>query len=133
MNKFIWLVLSFIISFFAQSRETMDVNTHNERIDPIVENAIKEGLATGFNFDSNKLVFTYSCGGGAICGGVYLPEVGIVVNFPDNYIVDEQREFEVKNSIKSEKLCISGVSAYDKTIYENQCYILDENELIKSK
>ncbi|EGR0196067.1 hypothetical protein FRN31_04095 [Vibrio alginolyticus] len=133
MNKVIWLVLIFIISFFVQSSETMNVDTNNEKIDSTVENIIKEGLATGFNFDLNKLVFTYNCGGGAICGGVYLPEVGIVVNFPDNYIVDGQKEFEVKNSIKSEQLCISGVSAYDKTIYKNQCYILDGNELIKSK
>ncbi|EPD4375275.1 hypothetical protein ACSADO_000663 [Vibrio fluvialis] len=87
---------------------------------------------TGSNFNGDDYIFSYGCGGGAICANIYDSQKENFVNFPDNYLIDSEKvEFELKFSKESSKLCISGESAYGSTIYSNVCYLYNDGQLTK--
>ena len=120
----------FIISPVHASMESLKKQGYDE---DVIEK-ISDGIEKGINFDRNKLIFTYYCGGGAICGGIYIPDSVYIVNLPDNYKIDDERkEFSLSYSKDSNKVCVSGVSAYDDSVYNNKCYVLKSNSLLDSK
>ncbi|WP_206752444.1 hypothetical protein [Vibrio furnissii] len=84
----------------------------------------------GPNFNGDDYIFSYGCGGGAICANIYDSQKEKFVDFPDGYLIDSEKiEFELKFSKESSKLCISGESAYDATIYSNVCYVYNDGQL----
>ncbi|QTG90122.1 hypothetical protein JTI73_17190, partial [Vibrio furnissii] len=86
----------------------------------------------GPNFNGDDYIFSYGCGGGAICANIYDSQKEKFVDFPDGYLIDSEKiEFELKFSKESSKLCISGESAYDATIYSNVCYLYNDGQLTK--
>ncbi|MDE1231332.1 hypothetical protein [Vibrio aestuarianus] len=87
----------------------------------------------GPNFNTDDYVFSYACGGGAICANIYDSQSKLFIDLPDNYIVDsEQEDFSLSFSKESSKLCISGESAYYSIIYNDVCYTYTAGELVRN-
>ncbi|WP_027694941.1 hypothetical protein [Vibrio litoralis] len=79
----------------------------------------------GPNFNHEDYIFSYPCGGGAICSSIYSSEGSLFIDFPDNYIgASESHPFHIKFELDSDVFCVWGKSAYDLTIYNNSCYQL---------
>ncbi|MCW8335348.1 hypothetical protein [Vibrio paucivorans] len=93
--------------------------------------SFSESYRTGPNFDHENYLFTYSCGGGAICGSVYDVSFSDFVELPDNYIgASEVEEFHASYNINSNRLCISGQSAITLEVYQSECYRYQDLEWI---
>jgi hypothetical protein len=90
-------------------------------------------IKSGVNYNKNMYIFEYSCGGGAVCANIYDPHGNIFIDFPDNYLLEnEDKEVEIKFSLLNNIICISGYSAYDLTYYDDTCYEYNENTSILS-
>jgi hypothetical protein len=85
--------------------------------------SLKERYESGPNFNEIDYVFTYSCGGGAVCGSIFDSEKQHLIDFPTEFLVDSSLiRFDVSYNKESNQICFSGESAYDKTIFDDQCY-----------
>jgi hypothetical protein len=86
------------------------------------------------NFNNNMYIFDYSCGGGALCAIVYDPSSSSTIDFPDEYMMEnEGKEISFKYKKDSDVICVTGFSAYDLTYYDNICYKLLNSKLIDIK
>ncbi|TDM54308.1 hypothetical protein [Aliivibrio fischeri] len=85
--------------------------------------SLKNRYELGPNFNGVDYVFTYSCGGGAVCGNIFDSGKQHLIDFPTEFLIDSSlMEFDVSYNNKSNQICFSGESAYDKKIFDNQCY-----------
>ncbi len=88
--------------------------------------------ALGPNFNKHDYVFTYSCGGGAICGNIMSSPDNVLTDFPSEFLVDSQEgEFSMDYDVNSNKICFTGKSAFDSEFYNHECYKFLSGKLIK--
>lgn len=94
--------------------------------------SLKERYESGPNFNKLDYVFTYSCGGGAVCGSIFDSENQHLIDFPTEFLIDSSlMGFNVSYNKKSNQICFSGESAYDKKIFDHQCYKSESGMLVE--
>jgi len=94
--------------------------------------SLKERYELGPNFNHHDYVFTYSCGGGAICGNIYDSGKQLFIDFPTAFLIDSSSiDFNVSFNEESNQICFSGKDAYETKIVDNQCYKLESGALIE--
>ncbi|WP_047043429.1 hypothetical protein [Vibrio mexicanus] len=92
--------------------------------------SLQHQYAIGPNFNHTEYVFSYPCGGGAICGAIYSKESTQLIHFPTEFQIDsEMIAYETSYSLGSNEICFSGQSAYDSTVYDNVCFALQDGVL----
>ncbi len=110
------------ISGFSLADSELDGDNYSNEF----KNSFISIKKTGPNFNFNDYIFEYPCGGGAICSSIYSGVNKVFVDFPDNFIgASEGNPFHLKFELNSNKVCIWGESAYDNTVYNNNCYQLN--------
>ncbi|OBU43476.1 hypothetical protein [Photobacterium damselae] len=120
----IYICFVFVISFSAFCSSNNTLLGYPDKIINLVNAQIKKGV----NFSFNNYVITYSCGGGAICGGVYNPKTKEFVQFPDDYQIDN---FKVTFSKNSSEIYFNGSSAIDNKKYKDKCFLFDEHVFLE--
>lgn len=124
MRKLVLVILSCCGFYVAAISFDSNVLKEEGYSDYIIKN-VEEAANGGSNFDSDKSLFTYWCGGGAICLSVYIPNESKVITLPDAYVADDSGlDFKVEHNIESNKICVSGTSAYNGGDYTDYCYRL---------
>ncbi|EGS7960669.1 hypothetical protein ACUULL_001934 [Vibrio cholerae] len=134
MNKFFSTLVYGIIVFSTTACAVPNDIINSEEYSESFKDSFNEVYAIGPNFNIVDYIFTYGCGGGAICANIYDSKSGLFVDFPDNYIADsEYSDFSLDFNRSSAKLCINGQSAYDSKIYDDVCYEYKNRELLEIK
>ena len=86
------------------------------------------------NFNSEDYLFTYPCGGGAVCGSIFDSSLNRFVSLPDDFIgASEVEEFNLKFTSFTNEICIWGQSAYNSKIYNGQCFMYKNGEVLPKK
>lgn len=93
---------------------------------------LKNQFLLGPNFNKHDYVFTFSCGGGAICGSIFSPNQQALIDFPTEFLIDSpEGDFIIDYSIDVNQICFTGKSAYDSIFYNHDCYKFSSGKLIK--
>lgn len=105
---------------------------NNEDYSDVFKTSFKNQYHLGPNFNKHDYVFTYSCGGGAICGNIMSSPDNVLTDFPSEFLVDSQEgEFSMDYDVNSNKICFTGKSAFDSEFYNHECYKFLSGKLIK--
>ena len=129
------LVFLFVFSFYIYSADKVseiDGIMGSEDYSDILKTSLHNQYLLGPNFNKHDYVFTYSCGGGTICGSIFSPNEQALIDFPTEFLIDSpEGDFNIDYSIDVNQICFTGKSAYDSTFYNYDCYKSSSGKLIK--
>ncbi|WP_299490277.1 hypothetical protein [uncultured Shewanella sp.] len=130
------LPLLLLISSCAHSGEVkLDVDSilNKEHYSSVFKQAFINIYDQKPNFNTEDYLFTYSCGGGAVCGSVFDPSFNDFISLPDDFIgASDVQAFKVEFNALSNKVCIWGQSAYNAELYNGKCFIYKDKNFKES-
>ena len=129
------LIFLFVFSFYIHSADKVsdiDYIIDSGDYSDLFKASLKNQFVLGPNFNKYDYVFTYSCGGGAICGNIFSSSEHALIDFPTEFLIDSQEgDFNIDYSIDVNEICFTGKSACDSTFYDYDCYKFGSGKLIK--
>ncbi len=120
------MFILFVFSLRSYSLPDISVILDDNEYSEVFKYSLKNVLKFPANYYNDKYMFSYSCGGGAMCFSVYEPVDSKVFNFSDAFIVDD---FVLIYSKQDKEFYVSGESGYDDTIYDKACYFVSKSEI----
>jgi len=101
---------------------------NSDSMDLLFYKSIKKVASSPVDFAGCCNVFQVYSGGGSISAYIIDTKEGKLYSFPDDYEGAGNIDFEITYKVNSSAICITGISANDDTVYNNQCYNFQQGE-----